>query len=90
VDTIGFNASTWLDRLGRPHSDALHVVERIRRTGGALSYEVVVDDPKAYAAPWRGTLRFEQRPGWALLEHTCVAREDGRYRSYRDRAWQAK
>ncbi len=31
IDTIGFNEETWLDRLGHPHSDALHVVERIRR-----------------------------------------------------------
>ena len=31
VDTIGFNEKTWLDRLGVPHSDQLHVVERFHR-----------------------------------------------------------
>src|SRR5512135_1155015 len=29
VDTIGFNEVTWLDHVGLPHTDALHVVERI-------------------------------------------------------------
>jgi hypothetical protein len=31
VDTVGFNDKTWLDGMGLPHSEALHVVERIRR-----------------------------------------------------------
>ena len=31
VDTIGFNDKTWLDRVGHPHSDQLHLVERFRR-----------------------------------------------------------
>src|SRR3984957_12650132 len=31
VDTIGFNDKTWLDMVGHPHSDALHVSERARR-----------------------------------------------------------
>ena len=31
ADTVNFNDKTWLDRIGHPHSDALHVVERIRR-----------------------------------------------------------
>src|SRR5215469_12783924 len=28
VDTINFNDKTWLDRVGHPHSDKLHVIER--------------------------------------------------------------
>jgi hypothetical protein len=31
VDTIGFNGRTWLDYLGHPASDQLHVVERFAR-----------------------------------------------------------
>ncbi|PYU25860.1 MAG: hypothetical protein DMG32_11355 [Acidobacteria bacterium] len=31
VDTVGFNEKTWLDRLGVPHSDQLHVTERFHR-----------------------------------------------------------
>ena len=31
VDTVGFNDKTWLDNDGHPHTEDLHVVERIRR-----------------------------------------------------------
>src|SRR5205809_3475002 len=41
VDAIGFNDKTWVDTEGHQHSDALHVVERYRRTGAdAIAYEV--------------------------------------------------
>src|SRR2546427_429563 len=53
VDVIGFNDKTWLDRIGHPHSDALHVVERIRRVDhGTLEDDITIDDPKAYKKPW--------------------------------------
>ena len=49
IDTIGFNDKTWLDQTGHPHSDALHVVERIRRLDhDRLEVAVTIDDPKAY------------------------------------------
>jgi len=31
VDTVGFNDKSWLDGLGHPHSEALHVTERFHR-----------------------------------------------------------
>src|SRR5580692_2084508 len=31
ADTVNFNDKTWLDRIGHPHSEQLHVIERIRR-----------------------------------------------------------
>ena len=31
VDTVGFNDKSWLDSTGKPHSDAMHLVERYRR-----------------------------------------------------------
>ena len=31
VDTIGVKETTWVDSAGLPHSDVMHVVERIRR-----------------------------------------------------------
>lgn len=49
IDTVGFNDKTWLDQTGHPHSDALHVIERIRRpTHDRLDVTVTIDDPKAY------------------------------------------
>ena len=91
VDTIGFNDKTWLDRLGRPHSDALHAVERIRYADrDTLEYGVMIDDPKAYTAPWHGQMVFKRRAGWELGEHTCVAREGAKYLEFRKRAWEKR
>lgn len=87
IDTVGFNDRTWLDRLGHPHSTALHVVERIRRLDtSTLQYEVAIDDPVAYETVWGGRLIFVRRPGWEILEHHCMP-EDGEYARYRERAW---
>jgi hypothetical protein len=67
VDTIGFNDKTWLDRIGHPHSEALHVVERIRRVDQAtLEDAITIDDPKAYKKPWTVQTTFELRPGHDL------------------------
>jgi hypothetical protein len=53
VDTIGFNDATWLDDVGRPHTDKLHVIERYRRVDPAhLEVTLTIDDPGAYTAPF--------------------------------------
>jgi hypothetical protein len=72
VDTIGFNDKTWLDRAGHPHSDQLHVVERIRRAEpDILTVDITVEDPKAYTKPWGGQLRFQAHPKWNINEMVC-------------------
>ena len=59
IDTIGFNDKTWLDHTGHPHSDALHVVERFRRTDpNTLELAVTVEDPKAYTKSFSGKKYF--------------------------------
>ncbi len=44
IDVTGFNDSTWFDRAGDWHTDALHVVERYTRTSpDIISYEATID-----------------------------------------------
>ena len=53
VDTIGIKEGRWVDNQGHPHSDALHLVERIRRVDQKhLEVEVTFDDPKTYKNTW--------------------------------------
>ena len=53
VDTVGFNDKTWLDARGFPHTDKMHLVERIQRKDlGHLEVEYTIDDPGAYKTPW--------------------------------------
>jgi hypothetical protein len=70
VDTVGFNDKGWLDRDGHPHSDALHLVERIRRVNQkSLEYVVTIDDAKAYKKPWtRKVVQDLLPPGSQILE----------------------
>jgi hypothetical protein len=54
VDTIGIREGRWVDNQGHPYSDALHLVERIRRVDQKfLEVEVAFDDPKAYKNIWK-------------------------------------
>jgi hypothetical protein len=72
VDSVGFNDKSWLDQVGHPHSDALHLIERIRRTDhDTLQVDMTIDDPKAYTKPWTGQQVFKLRPGWHLIEYVC-------------------
>lgn len=72
VDTVGFNDKTWLDNDGHPHSDALHVVERIQRVNhNTLTIDTTIDDPKAYTKPWGGHAILELKPDWTLGELVC-------------------
>jgi len=72
VDTVGLNDKTWIDQVGHPHSDALHVTERIRRADReTLVDDITIDDPKAYLKPWSGQQVFTLKHGWHLLEYIC-------------------
>ena len=76
TDTVNFNDKTWLDRMGHPHSDALHVVERIRRVDhDHLVDDITIEDPKAYTKPWIAHLPFVLKPKWAIAEQFCEDEE---------------
>jgi hypothetical protein len=63
VDTIGINDRTWIDRMGHPHSHALHLVERFHRVAdNTLELEMTIDDPEIYTAPWTAERVFRLRP----------------------------
>jgi hypothetical protein len=72
VDTVGFNEVTWLDHAGLPHTDALHVVERIRRVDqNTLVDDFTIEDPKAYTKPWKASQTYHLKPGWEIAEFVC-------------------
>lgn len=46
-DVADFNDMTWFDAVGNYHSDAMHVVERFKRTvADTISCEATIEDPK--------------------------------------------
>lgn len=76
VDTVGFNDKSWLDRMGHPHSDAMHVIERFRRKdAGHLEIEITIDDPKTFTKPFTYIQRATLAYGEDLLEYFCTENE---------------
>ena len=71
VDTIALNERTTIDGVV-PHSDQLHVVERLRRTGpGALEDLVTIDDPKTFTRPYAYRFTYRRTPGAKVREDLC-------------------
>ena len=55
-----------------PQSEDLHVVERFTRVDEkTINYEVVVEDPKVYTAPWKVAMGLNREPEYELFEYAC-------------------
>ena len=73
VDTVGFNDKTWLDQVGHPHSDQLHLIERFRRVDhDTLEITLTFDDPKAYKQPFTSKRTFKFSTAPAEVTHCSV------------------
>ena len=72
IDTVGFNERGWIDLRGLPTTEQLHLTERISRPDFyTLRYEITIDDPGAYTAPWTSGLFFRLAPGAEQFEFVC-------------------
>lgn len=81
VDTAGYNDRTWLDFTGHPHSEALHLTERFRRTDfGHMQLAITYDDPKTYKNSWTINVAVSLVPDTDLLENVCLENEKDRER----------
>jgi hypothetical protein len=75
VDTVAIRPETWLDPLGTPHSDALHMVERFRRPSpGTLEVEFLFDDSKTFTKQWGGKRIYQA--GKMEISEYIVCEED--------------
>ena len=74
IDVTSQNDSTWFDRAGDFHSDALHVVERYTpRSADTLNYEATVEDSKTFSRPWKISMPLYRHveKNAQLLEYKC-------------------
>ena len=51
LDSIGFVDTTWIGRGGYFHSDKMHIVEKFRREGDAIFYDLTLEDPEVLVEP---------------------------------------
>ncbi len=74
VDTTNFNDRTSYSREIPYFSDSLHTTERFTiADANSIDYEVTIDDPKLFTAPWKTAGYFTRVPkGVESLEFACA------------------
>jgi hypothetical protein len=74
VDTIGLNDKTFIDNYRTPHTEKLHVVERLRlvEDGKTLQISIEADDPGAFTMPWRAVQRFMRYKEGPMSPNACA------------------
>ena len=76
IDTVGLKEwmldATHTEKGSRWHSDALHMIERLRYIDPmTVSYQVTIDDRKIFTAPWTQDFQMKLHPTWQLYEFVC-------------------
>src|ERR1700722_15664401 len=72
VDTVSLGATSAFDLI-TPHSDVLHVIQRLRRISfDTLEDSITFDDPKALIRPITGTAVFKLHADWEMEEYECT------------------
>ena len=76
IDTIGYNEKTEIS--GFHHTGDLHTVERLTRVDGGFDYEITVEDPNVWVAPWKQTrsFRLTDPPQKKIFEFVCENNRD--------------
>jgi hypothetical protein len=72
VESAGFNDRTWLDRVGHPHSEKLHVTEKFRRVDfGHIQLQMIYEDRETLTKPLSLSLMMNYTPDTDMLENVC-------------------
>jgi len=73
VETGNLRAG-YMSMTGAPHSDRMHVTERIRMVNrDAIENEITITDPVALLHPWTIVQRYERKPGdFEISEYNCL------------------
>ena len=68
VDTVGFTDKTAF----RGSTEHLHLVERFTRVASdRVDYQITVDDPTTWTAPWTAVIRLKHQSAGRLYEYAC-------------------
>ena len=85
IDTIGITDKTFVDNYRTPHTEKLHVVERLQLVegGNAVEVSMTVEDPGAFTTVWSARQhwrRVEQAP---MAEIVCNENNANYLQQYR-------
>jgi hypothetical protein len=79
VETTNFNDHGWIATGGNavplrgvPVSEQLHTVERFTRSDhGTMQYEITIEDPVNYSAPWKIAYPLTRDDHYQMFEYAC-------------------
>ena len=72
IETTGINGYTYVDEEGRPKSNQIRVVERMRKVApNVLENTFTIYDPVTYAKPWTARARNTWSKDYRLSEYVC-------------------
>lgn len=74
IDTSGYNGKGQLDEVGNPHSEQLHMVQRLTKSADSntLTNVITFDDPKYYTRPFTKTRTWRRNSGVKLDDYDCA------------------
>ncbi len=75
-DGVGFNSSTLLDAAGMPHSESLHIVQRLSLKGGGntLTIQTTFEDAKTFTKAWTAKYTYKKLREAVIQEDVCPQR----------------
>jgi len=74
VETTNFNDKMGIGPNGGgiPQSEDMKLTERFTRVSdNTINYELTVNDPKTYTAPWKIGFPITHEPGYQIFEYAC-------------------
>ena len=79
VETTNFNGRGWIATgansgplRGVPYSEQLHIVERFTPVDhDTMQYEITIDDPANYTAPWKIAYPLARDDEYQMFEYAC-------------------
>jgi hypothetical protein len=82
IDIVGFNDESWIEWPGWFHSNNMHVIEKLTRTGNTLRWEATVEDPDVLMQPYHvqgRTLRLNPNAKATLTEDLPCEERDSQH-----------
>jgi hypothetical protein len=79
VDVTRLSDDTWLADNGLFHSTKLHVIERFRRVGDTIQYQMTAEDPQVLEKPWTIKRQLTLQSDTLQEAAVCVDNDAGHY-----------
>lgn len=72
IESAGFNDKTFLDATGAPHSDAMTIIERVRKLSDTrLEDAITVNDQEMFTRPWSTRFVYDLHPEVRIDDYVC-------------------